>query len=174
MVSLILVALLAAPGDPQVKWSAEIEQLTAGQRSTLVSQILSRAPAGVVASQLNRLDCERDNAQVCCVTYTYDPVTGASIRSLLISGVVWSPGVEASTQSVQWEPFCLAGAEVTAFETFVGNISSEIAASPIIGASFVRAPGTVAVTMSATYKRSMSAADCATYSGQTLVPVGIE
>jgi hypothetical protein len=174
MLALILAISLTAPGDPQVAWPVDSIQLTAGQRTTLVTQIMARATTGVVAAQLNRLDCMHVGDQVCCTPFTYDPLTGAAIHALLIAGETWSPGAEPSTQSKRWDPFCLVNGEVAGFDTFVRNISAEMSSGPVIDASFVRTPGTVNVAMSGRYKRSLSAADCATYSDRTLIPVGIE
>jgi len=175
MIAIIALSIfVSAPGEPQVAWPITPVQLTPTQRSTFVTSVMARAPSGVVAERINHVDCAHVGEQVCCTTYTYDPITGAAIQALLAAGRPYTPGGEPGTQFTRWDPFCLVNGEVAGFDSFVRNIASELSNGPVIETSFVRTPGTVLVTMSGSYKKSMSVADCATYSDRTLIPVGIE
>lgn len=173
MLALIASLVISASGDPYVQWFTDRAQLTVGQRSTLVSQVLSRAP-GVTASELQRLECVRYNGHACCTPYTNDPQVGEAVRDLLIAGVTWSPGTEAGTQLKEWPAFCVSGGALAALANFIGNITPEANGKPLLGAVFERTPGTADVFLTTEYKRSMSAADCATYADRTLVPLGVE
>lgn len=174
MLTALVVAhlVLAASGDPYAQWFTDPTALSSGQKSTLSTQVLSRAP-GVDIAELMKIECRRDNGSACCTPFTNDPQTGSAIRALLIAGVTWSPGEESWTQLKEWPSFCITGSALSAFATFLGNITPEASGNPIIGAVFQRTPGTTDVYLTTEYKRPMSAADCATYADRTLVPMGI-
>lgn len=171
--SIILSMFVSAPGDPYVQWDSARVELTTAQKSTLSSQVLSRSP-GLVISELARLRCVKQNNRACCTPYIFSPKPGSEIRNILIAGETWNPGLEANTQLTTTPEFCVAGAALAQFATFIGNITTEASGTPILEAVFERTPGTSDVYLTTQYKKSMSAADCATYSDRVLIPMGIE
>lgn len=171
MTTILLAVLLSASGDPYAEWTTDKAQLTTAQRTTFVNQVLSRSP-GMQVSQFTSLDCGRKNGHACCTPIINDPQAGEAIRALLLSGVTWSPGLESGTQTKTLAEFCITGTALGQFVNYIKNITPG-ADGPLIQAYFDRIPGTNDVFLITRYKRSMTAADCATYADTTLVPAGI-
>lgn len=172
MIALIASLVISASGDPYISWS-EQATLTIGQRSTFVSQILSRAP-GVVSTRFASLRCIRNNGYACCLPVTSEPRTAAQIHATLASGHPWEPGLEDMTQRQPWPIFCVSGTALAQLANFVGNITTEADGQPIQEALFSRVVGTDDITLTTQFYKSFSEADCTAHNRQTLMPMGAE
>ena len=172
MSTLLLVVFLGASGDPLVDFPSAQNALTAPQIVTMTTWFASTWPTLVLAN-LDSMSCSPTDtcAMQCTPTTNEPPATGSFIRALLLSMVSWTP-TSALVRKLQWPSICFSGAALTGFYSFVQATVTEVGTQTVRTMATVQQPiGTF--LMSAHYARSMSAADCATYSNILLMPLGV-
>jgi len=172
MTSFLLALLISASGDPLVDFPSTQYTLTAGQITLMTGWLASNWPTLNINNLVNVQCTPTDTCAMKCSPMTNEPpAIGSDIRSLLLSMIAWTPASTAIRQLV-WPGVCLSGTALTGFYSFVQSTVTEVGSQTVRNMTTVQQPAGTFL-MSAHYARSMSAADCATYSSIFLQPLGV-
>lgn len=172
MHALLLALVVSASGDPYILQTTDAHLLTSGERSTLASAVLARAP-GLAIGSLLRMPCKFTDTTACCTPQSADTQTAAAVRTLLLNGVTWIPSPEADSQYKDWDDICVTGGPMNAFKTLIGNIDGTVAGAPIYTSVYERTPGTANVYQTVEYGVEGTEAWISTHMDEALVPMGV-
>jgi hypothetical protein len=178
MYALLIAVVVSASGDPyancDIGMPCALEQieLTAGQKTAVVSHVLSQAEwSSITPSTIMQIECEFE-PQVRCRPNIDDPDTaGSTIRAVLLAGQQWTPGISGQLVHGPWKNY--AGANLTAITNHIHNVAPAIDGLPILHYIVGRTNGSGVFHALVGHKAVADAAWCAAHAGEVITPMGV-